>query len=579
MAGSIKYKPKYGNSYAVVVGVNAYKHAPPLGYACNDATVFADQLANKFGFPSSKVTLLLDDNATLERIRAAIAELARATQDDDRVIIFYAGHGHTVSGNRREAGFLVPVGGNSDDTSTLLPWDELVSHGNLIRAKHVLYIMDACYSGLISTRKLAPGSARIARDMLSRYSRQYLTAGKADEVVADGGGPRKGHSMFTGHLLDGMDGEAASDDGIITANKLMAYVYDRVARDPRSGQSPHYGWLDGDGDLFFTDPKVDPDPTKEKDTNDTLVVVPPDLQAPEEAVISPPDLDQVKTYLSENRHRIQLNELVMRQLRTAQQRLGEDEFPVHGPIGPEDFAERLQKYEKAMEDLLRTTVLLGRWAEQDQQSVIRQVAHVLAGRIEVKSGLVVYLALRSYPMVLSMYAGGIGAVDGENYLALKTLFTTPVSDHRNGGSKTVLESTVNAMLDVDRSEAFKMLPGFDNKYVPRSEYLFTRMQPILEDILFLGSRYEQLFDRFELFYALCYADLTGRSWAPPGRFGWKYTGKFHGEDPFNELVEEAKRERDNWAPVKAGMFGGSSNRFLEVAGGFKAGLLDKLSWF
>ena len=43
---------------------------------------------------------------------------------------------------------------------------------------------------------------RFLQDMLLRPSRQVITAGKADERVADGGGPIPDHSVFTGHFLD-----------------------------------------------------------------------------------------------------------------------------------------------------------------------------------------------------------------------------------------------------------------------------------------------------------------------------------------------------------------------------------------
>jgi len=552
-----------------------------LRFACNDATVVASQLKERFGFPADDVVLLLDADATLERIRSEMASLARKTSKDDRVIFFYAGHGHTVRGNRREAGFLVPVNGTGDDTSSLLPWDELVSAGNLIQAKHVLYIMDACYSGLISMRKLAPGSARIARDMLSRYSRQYLTAGKADEVVADSGGPRHGHSIFTGHLLDAMGGAVASSDGLVTANAVIAYVYDRVSKDPNSGQTPHYGWLDGDGDLFFTDPMIDADPTKPKDDQNQLVEVPADLTAPAETPEGMTLMDQVKERLSEQRHRIQLSDLIARELRATQRMLGEENFPTQGgEASHEEFAARLDSYEKSMANVLRIGVLLGRWAEDYHQSEIRQLVHALAGQIETRGGLVIYLALRSYPMLLTLYAAGIAAIEGENYRALNTFFSTKVVDHRRGGAKPVLVTTVEAILDVDRTDAFKRLPDFQQKYVPRSEYLFTRIQPIVEDVLFLGSRYESLFDRFEVLYALSYLDLDidSHGWAPPGRFAWKHSSRAGDSSPFVEILLEATQQRDEWPPIRAGMFGGSVERFLMLAEAYKA-KLDKLNWW
>src|SRR4029077_9224245 len=101
------------------------------------------------------------------------------------------------------------------------------------------------------------GSMRFVRDMLQRFSRQVLTAGKADEAVADAGEPRAGHSIFTGHVLDAMEGAAATVEGIISANGIMAYVYDKVGNDANSYQTPHYGFIDGDGDFIFNTAPLD----------------------------------------------------------------------------------------------------------------------------------------------------------------------------------------------------------------------------------------------------------------------------------------------------------------------------------
>jgi hypothetical protein len=59
--------------------------------------------------------------------------------------------------------------------------------------------MDACYGGLAVSRDVQAGSSRFLKDMYQRFSRQVITAGKADEVVADTGGPLPNHSVFTGH--------------------------------------------------------------------------------------------------------------------------------------------------------------------------------------------------------------------------------------------------------------------------------------------------------------------------------------------------------------------------------------------
>ena len=87
--------------------------------------------------------------------------------------------------------------------------------------------------------------------MLQRPSRQVITAGKADEVVADGGGRTGNNSIFTGYLLEGLSGAAADDEGVITASNLMNFAYRKVATDSRSKQTPHFGHVDGDGDFIL----------------------------------------------------------------------------------------------------------------------------------------------------------------------------------------------------------------------------------------------------------------------------------------------------------------------------------------
>ncbi len=89
--------PKYSNSHALVVGINAYKSAPPLGYAVNDAVAIAAALSGRFLFPKEKVRLLLDSDATRSAILNHVLSFAcDGTEVNDRLVVFFAGHGHTV---------------------------------------------------------------------------------------------------------------------------------------------------------------------------------------------------------------------------------------------------------------------------------------------------------------------------------------------------------------------------------------------------------------------------------------------------------------------------------------------------
>ena len=572
------YEPKYGLSHALVIGINEYKHVPRLGCAQNDAEAFARVLRERFEFTKDNLTMLTDGDATRSEILRVFMGYVQDSNvgDDDQIVVFFAGHGHTVRARRGETGFLVPVDGDLSDLSTLIRWDELTRNADLIPAKHMFFVMDACYGGLVLTRSpLSAGSMRFLRDMLQRFSRQVLTAGKADETVADANGPRPGHSIFTGHLLDALEGGATSE-GVITASGVMEYVYQKVARDQYSRQTPHYGFFDGDGDFVFPS-----DALKEMEDGEKVTDLPMDLPikviGSNPAELSSEDAaETLKQLLATPSQQIRLNDFASAHVRAALDATSLERFPVQGAsVTNETFASRVTAYEAAIADLATMAVLMGRWCTDEQLPILEKAFGRFAEGDKGSSGLSVWLRLGWYPTLYLMYSAGVAALSANNYKTLASILTTPVhaKPHDSSELQPLTVAVIQELTEI--VDVFKRLPGHDRLLVPRSEHLRTRQQPLLEDLLFLGRMYDRHFDRFEIFLALTYADATERDWGPPGRFMWKH-GRTH-TSPYVELMEEAKRMGDNWLPVRAGLFKGSVNRFLEVAEGYKK-LLDRAGW-
>jgi len=84
---------------------------------------------------------LYDKEATKANILKAFDKLRKATAPNDRVVIFYAGHGVTESmEDGREKGFILPVeGSESEILTSSISTDQLNKMNNLIRAKHVFF--------------------------------------------------------------------------------------------------------------------------------------------------------------------------------------------------------------------------------------------------------------------------------------------------------------------------------------------------------------------------------------------------------------------------------------------------------
>jgi len=583
------YQPKYSNSWALVIGIDKYQHIGNLAFASNDANGMARVLTDSFGFPKENVTILLNEQANGSTIRKAFFKFAHNLDVgvDDRLVVFFAGHGHTERGRRGEVGFLVPYDGNLDNLESLIRWDELTRNADLIAAKHIFFVMDACYGGLALTRGHAFGAMRFVSDMLQRYSRQVLTAGKADEVVADGNGVRAGHSVFTAHLLNGLEGAAATKEGIITASGVMAYVYDQVGKDQYSRQTPHYGFLDGDGDFIFDTTVVDrilaeakeasggQADEKEGDADILINASPPILaQQQEQSQV----VIELKELLSVPQNRIRLDDYVSHHIRRFLEEADLRHFPVQmSGIQGSDLVERIQAYETLSKDLQQVATLLARWGDADQVLQLERILTRLAETDKGTSGLVVLLKLCWYPLMLLMYCAGIAAIASKNYRILKIVFDTTVQPDAHDDRRPLVVHVMSNMTDIH--DTFKHLPGQEKKYVPRSEHLFTLLQPVLEDLLFLGRGYEQYFDEFEVLMALAFAHATQHGWGPPGRFAWKHSSRLGlGQSPYRQIVEQAEKYGTEWQPLRAGLFDGSLDNFKKQAEAYGE-RLSKLGWW
>jgi len=242
----------YSDSWAIVIGIDDYAKWPKLQYAVRDAKAIRETLIGKFGFANDHVVSLENREATRNGILSAFHDkLAHAgMKKNDRLFVFFAGHGATRQlSSGRDLGYIVPVDSDPAQIATdAIPMTELQNIAESVTAKHALFIMDACYSGLGLTR--GAGNANFLRDNGKRLGRQMLTAGGADQLVADGG--PNGHSVFTWALLQGLNGKGdLNGDGLITATELAAYVAPAVAA--ASHQTPAFGSLPGSegGDFIF----------------------------------------------------------------------------------------------------------------------------------------------------------------------------------------------------------------------------------------------------------------------------------------------------------------------------------------
>jgi hypothetical protein len=279
----------------------------------------------------------------------------------------------------------------------------------------------------------------------------------------------------------------------------------------------------------------------------------------------------VKRYVSDDRYRLRLFDTVADDVLRVLECLRDERFSVTAGWSDEGFRKRIPAFDEQFTELCRVEALLGYWGGASASPALTLPIRRMCDRIESGSGNSGWLELQWYPVLLLFYAGGVAAVAAGRFAALKELMHAVV---RFSGKGERLVVAVTEGLN-NRTAAFRLLPGLERHHVPCSDHVYEILQPLLDEMLFLGSEYEWAYDRFEVLYALEYAYQTDRGWGPIGRFGWKFRSE---SNPLLQTKKEAESAGASWPPLAAGLFGGSIDRLKKVTQAFTEHLARNPMW-
>src|SRR5712692_2978149 len=227
--------------YALIVGIGAYKNLPAkaqLEFAERDAEAMYSILINpeSGNFRAENVHRLLGAKATLAALKQELEVwLPSVAKEDDRVVIYFAGHGF-IQGGRA---YLAPHDLDPNNIpATGYPMDTLGNvAGSRIKAKWKVLLTDSCHSGAITpdadAQALNKSLLDLSRSMFS------LTASRDRERSFESANWGGGHGIFTYYVVKGLEGEADENgDGIVTADELADYTRRNVREATNGQQNP-----------------------------------------------------------------------------------------------------------------------------------------------------------------------------------------------------------------------------------------------------------------------------------------------------------------------------------------------------
>jgi uncharacterized caspase-like protein len=229
------------NLFVVSVGMN-YSGREAIQFGAADAGAVAETFRGHAGcFKKADITLLLNENATLDMVVQAFGQVASKATPTDVFVFFFSGHGVSgkdlpakeTDGTVKADEFYLPLQGSIAAGNPrflmgkFLPASVLRTLCNRIPARQQMVLIDACGS----EQEFQAFASRVSdenpleREIASKSQIAIGLVGQSYEF------PELKHGAFTSALLDGLADESIlSGRGTreITAHDMEAYLFFHV---------------------------------------------------------------------------------------------------------------------------------------------------------------------------------------------------------------------------------------------------------------------------------------------------------------------------------------------------------------
>ena len=205
---------------ALLIGIDDYKdrNIPDLKTPVKDVKAVSEVLTDRYGFKNFR--LILNQEATRERIISELRSLIEKSRPEDSVLVYYAGHGDQDKLTR--GGWWIPSDAKAGNPATYIDNSLIQRIVAAMKTRHVLVISDSCYSGtLFGTYKSAPPviDDKYYLGLFNEKSRWAMTSGNKTPVADFGS---EGHSIFAYQLVKALE---KNERPYFSAHEL----YDRIA--------------------------------------------------------------------------------------------------------------------------------------------------------------------------------------------------------------------------------------------------------------------------------------------------------------------------------------------------------------
>ncbi|KPA18880.1 Peptidase C14, caspase catalytic domain protein [Candidatus Magnetomorum sp. HK-1] len=229
-----------GDYRSLIIGINDYTYLIKLKTAVNDS-IAIQEILKEYGFTT---VTLIDNEASRIKIMKEINKFRNRLMPEDKLLIYYAGHG--FYNQKTEKAYWLPVDAEMNDTTNWIIADTITSSIKGISAKQILIVSDSCYSGTLTRNIKIDSLSKSTRfnyikKILDKKSRVLIASG-GNEPVADNSS-KGSHSVFATAFITALNN---IDKEIFTAEEIFVnHIKEYVAGNAL--QTPEYRLIRNSG--------------------------------------------------------------------------------------------------------------------------------------------------------------------------------------------------------------------------------------------------------------------------------------------------------------------------------------------
>lgn len=228
--------------YALIIGIEKYSETVPAKYADRDALLMKEFFLRRYGVPEGNITLMINEQATLGRIRGMVENKLQALGKNDTLFVYYSGHGTAVpdrEGNGSAIPYIIPTDGDPNSpVTTAYPLQQFYESLNKLRAKNVVVFLDSCFSGV--TGRSSQGKVALAQGVKAiefpiiknplQSSKKVIGISSSEDRQISNSAEKERYGLFTMHLVKDQikDSNPLMAEGKLTVGMLFDHVKETV---------------------------------------------------------------------------------------------------------------------------------------------------------------------------------------------------------------------------------------------------------------------------------------------------------------------------------------------------------------